>query len=50
MLVADYVNVCVVDERERVRGLVNTEMIQTAVAESERAVASESEIEEEGEA
>lgn len=43
MLVADYVNVCVVDERQRVRGLVNTEMIQKAVAESERAVAAESE-------
>jgi Mg/Co/Ni transporter MgtE len=43
MLVADYVNVCVVDERQRVRGMVNTEMIQKAVVESERAVAAESE-------
>jgi osmoprotectant transport system ATP-binding protein len=35
MLVVDYANVCVVDTQNRVRGLVNTEMIQRAVAESE---------------
>jgi len=35
MLVVDYANVCVVDAQNRVRGLVNTEMIQRAVAEGE---------------
>jgi osmoprotectant transport system ATP-binding protein len=35
MLVVDYANVCVVDSQNRVRGLVNTEMIQKAVIESE---------------
>jgi len=35
MLVVDYANVCVVDTQNRVRGLVNTEMIQRAVAEGE---------------
>jgi osmoprotectant transport system ATP-binding protein len=35
MLVVDYANVCVVDDQNRVRGLVNTEMIQKAVIESE---------------
>lgn len=46
MLGADYVNVCVVDERGRVRGLINTEMIQKAVVETERAVADEAKAEE----
>jgi osmoprotectant transport system ATP-binding protein len=35
MLVVDYANVCVVDTHNRVRGLVNTEMIHRAVVESE---------------
>jgi Mg/Co/Ni transporter MgtE len=35
MLVVDYANVCVVDAQNRVRGLINTEMIQKVVAESE---------------
>jgi len=35
MLVVDYANVCVVDAHNRVRGLVNTEMIHRAVVESE---------------
>jgi len=35
MLVVDYANVCVVDAYNRVRGLVNTEMIHKAVIESE---------------
>jgi osmoprotectant transport system ATP-binding protein len=35
MLVVDYANVCVVDAQNRVRGLVNTEMIQKAVVESQ---------------
>jgi osmoprotectant transport system ATP-binding protein len=35
MLVVDYANVCVVDAQNRVRGLVNTEMIHKAVVESE---------------
>jgi osmoprotectant transport system ATP-binding protein len=35
MLVVDYANVCVVDTQNRVRGLVNTEMIHRAVVESE---------------
>jgi osmoprotectant transport system ATP-binding protein len=35
MLVVDYANVCVVDTQNRVRGLVNTEMIHKAVVESE---------------
>ncbi|MBU0702640.1 MAG: ABC transporter ATP-binding protein [Chloroflexi bacterium] len=34
MLVVDYANVCVVDTQNRVRGLVNTEMIHEAVIES----------------
>ncbi|MDY6875329.1 MAG: ABC transporter ATP-binding protein [Chloroflexota bacterium] len=38
MLVVDYANVCVVDARNRVRGLVNTEMIHQAVIESEKEV------------
>lgn len=46
MLVVDYVNVCVVDAQDRVRGLVNTEMIQKAVVETEKATASEAETEE----
>jgi osmoprotectant transport system ATP-binding protein len=50
MLVADYVNVCVVDERGRVRGLINTDLIQQAVIESERAAASEADEVEEAEA
>jgi osmoprotectant transport system ATP-binding protein len=39
MLVADYANVCVVDIHNRVRGLINTEMIQQAVVESQSAEA-----------
>jgi osmoprotectant transport system ATP-binding protein len=39
MLVVDYANVCVVDTQNRVRGLVNTEMVQKAVIESESAAA-----------
>jgi len=34
MLMVDYSNICVVDNRNRVRGTVNTAMIQEAVAES----------------
>lgn len=45
MLVVDYANVCVVDAHNRVRGLVNTEMIHRAVVESE----SEKSADEEGE-
>jgi hypothetical protein len=46
MLVADYANVCVVDIHNRVRGLINTEMIQQAVVESETAEAATEEGEE----
>jgi osmoprotectant transport system ATP-binding protein len=46
MLVADYANICVVDQRNHVRGLVNLEMIQKAVAERESAVAAGEEEEE----
>ncbi|MBN1316823.1 MAG: ATP-binding cassette domain-containing protein, partial [Anaerolineales bacterium] len=35
MLVVDYNNVCVVDAQQRVRGMVNIELIQKAVVESE---------------
>jgi osmoprotectant transport system ATP-binding protein len=42
MLVVDYANVCVVDAQNRVRGLINTEMIQKVVAES-AALANENE-------
>jgi len=38
MLVVDYANVCVVDAQNRVRGLVNTEMIHEAVVESSAAI------------
>ncbi len=34
MLMVDYSNICVVDNRNRVRGTVNTAMIQDAVAQS----------------
>jgi Mg/Co/Ni transporter MgtE len=34
MLVVDYASVCVVDAHNRVRGLVNTDMIHEAVVES----------------
>jgi osmoprotectant transport system ATP-binding protein len=34
MLLADYVNVCVVDSQNRVRGLVNIELVQQAIAAS----------------
>lgn len=34
MLMVDYSNICVVDNRNRVRGTVNTAMIQEAVAET----------------
>ena len=36
MLVVDYANVCVVDAHNRVRGLINTEMIHKTVVETER--------------
>ena len=45
MLVVDYANVCVVDTQNRVRGLVNTEMIQKAVVESESAAAASEKME-----
>jgi osmoprotectant transport system ATP-binding protein len=45
MLVVDYANVCVVDIQNRVRGLVNTEMIQKAVIESESAAAASEKME-----
>jgi osmoprotectant transport system ATP-binding protein len=41
MLVVDYANICVVDERERVRGIINTQMVQNAVVESEEAISGE---------
>jgi Mg/Co/Ni transporter MgtE len=34
MLVVDYANVCVVDAQNRVRGLIDTNMIHEAVIES----------------
>lgn len=34
MLMVDYTSVCVVDDQERVRGLIDNQMIQEAVAES----------------
>ena len=36
MLVVDYANVCVVDTKDRVRGLIDIGMIQEAVAEGEK--------------
>jgi osmoprotectant transport system ATP-binding protein len=41
MLVVDYASVCVVDAKVRVRGLINTEMVQKAVAESSTAAGEE---------
>lgn len=41
MLVVDYASVCVVDNKVRVRGLINTEMVQKAVAESSTAAGEE---------
>ena len=41
MLVVDYANVCVVDAQNRVRGLVNTDMIHEAVVESSAAAGGE---------
>jgi len=41
MLVVDYANVCVVDAQNRVRGLVNTDMIHKAVVESSAAAGGE---------
>jgi osmoprotectant transport system ATP-binding protein len=38
MLVVDYANMCVVDEQGRVRGLINTQMVQQVVVESEQDV------------
>jgi Mg/Co/Ni transporter MgtE len=38
MLVVDYANMCVVDEHGRVRGLINTQMVQQVVVESEQDV------------
>jgi osmoprotectant transport system ATP-binding protein len=35
MLVVDYANICIVDSQNRVRGLVNTEMVQKAVVQGE---------------
>jgi osmoprotectant transport system ATP-binding protein len=46
MLVVDYANVCVVDAQNRVRGLVNTDMVQKAVVESEGVVLPDAEEEE----
>ncbi|MEA3350465.1 MAG: ABC transporter ATP-binding protein [Chloroflexota bacterium] len=43
MLVVDYANVCVVDARNRVRGVINTEMIHKAVMESSDAAGGEEE-------
>ncbi len=37
MLVVDYANMCVLDEQERVRGVINTQMVQEAVIKSEAA-------------
>jgi hypothetical protein len=44
--VVDYANVCVVDAQNRVRGLVNTDMVQKAVVESEGVVLPDAEEEE----
>lgn len=44
MLVVDYANVCVVDPQNRVRGLINTDMIQEAVVESSAAADAEEEV------
>jgi osmoprotectant transport system ATP-binding protein len=41
MLVVDYANICVIDENKRVRGLVNTQMVQEAVTEGETVDADE---------
>ncbi len=43
MLVVDYANVCVVDSKNRVRGLVNTDMIHAAVVESSAAAENDDE-------
>lgn len=40
MLVVDYINVCVVDVQQRVRGTVNIDLIQKAVRESEGVISS----------
>jgi len=37
MLAVDYANVCILDGQQRVRGIINTQMIQEAVAEGEEA-------------
>ncbi len=41
MLVVDYANVCVVDAQNRVRGLIDTNMIHEAVIESAAAAEGE---------
>jgi len=46
MLVVDYANVCVVDTQNRVRGLIDIEMIQEAVAEGEKLAGDSNEEEE----
>lgn len=43
MLVVDYANVCVVDTQNRVRGLINTEMVHEAVVETSAAAEEEGE-------
>jgi len=44
MLVVDYANVCVVDAQNRVRGLINTDMIHEAVVEISAAADAEEEV------
>jgi hypothetical protein len=41
MLVVDYTNVCVVDVQQRVRGIVNIDLIQKAVIESEGVISAD---------
>lgn len=41
MLMVDYTSVCVVDDQERVRGLIDNQMIQKAVTESQTAAGEE---------
>jgi osmoprotectant transport system ATP-binding protein len=43
MLVVDYANVCVVDAQNRVRGVIDTDMVQQAVIESEATLSREEE-------
>jgi len=41
MLMVDYTSVCVIDDQERVRGLIDNQMIQKAVIESQTAAGEE---------